>query len=926
MKKLSRSTKIFLVSIYVAGAFIFAYNRIEIEASNYTLLGSLLLLGSVLHILKVEGATNRSHYTISFLVYGFTLTHLGVPEALLVILASNLAEWAWNKTPWYIQLFNISCYAAAAQIAGQIYSTINPAGSATSWETILAIVAGMAGFTLVNHFLVGVIVWLARGENFKESGIFDPITLLIDLTMLSVGACMAIVWEYNPFALLIFLIPSYPLYMSLKIPALERKTETDQKTGLFNHNYFMEQLKNELLRANRYDRPLSIIMADLDLLRNINNTYGHLAGDEVLKGIAGILKQSVRDYDIIARFGGEEFSILMPETEIDKATERAEFIRREVESASFIVPTSIQPIKVTLSLGVATREDFKQTDKEIIHNADTALYHSKLSGRNQVIACVQDTFERVREDDTDIENSSDPNSPVGNDEVEYSASSRKYIPSENGERETPRPTTARAGTGSENTMRPGKPHATSNKVLVYVGSLALAALVLSALSFVKPLQLDMTIPLQTWAGLAVIVVLIVLTEWFSIDLYVNNTSLSTSAVPLVAGILLFGIPGVLLTSLAFAVTAAIKFRSRVNKLIFNLSNHIIAGMIINFLLVLGEGLVFTRLGDDRIRELLYALASSVILFICTTSLISVGIGLDLKRSPAQIWREQYKWMAPYYLGIGFVAYSLIFGLEYAGALGVAVMLAPLILLRYSQMQYVDHTRDIVDELRRKNQALEKSSQEINEMNEGLLVMLSDIIDLRDPYVLGHSKQVSKYATHIGRLLGLDEKQTDLIRKAGLLHDIGKLGIPMEILTKPTRLTPSEYEILRGHAVLGAELVKNSPSLRPLVSIIRHHHEFFNGRGYPDKLSGNQISIEARIVAVADAIEAMISDRPYRKGLELEQIIEELETYSGSQFDPLVVIQAVKMLETMMANKRVSPNQTGIEPRLVPRVAINAQTS
>jgi putative nucleotidyltransferase with HDIG domain len=173
--------------------------------------------------------------------------------------------------------------------------------------------------------------------------------------------------------------------------------------------------------------------------------------------------------------------------------------------------------------------------------------------------------------------------------------------------------------------------------------------------------------------------------------------------------------------------------------------------------------------------------------------------------------------------------------------------------------------------------------------------LSEIIDLRDPYVLGHSKQVSRYATDIARLLHLNEKQIDLVRKAGLLHDIGKLGISTDILAKPAKLTTDEYEIVKTHAALGGELINNSPSLRSLVQIIRHHHEYFNGMGYPDRLSGNQISIEARIVAVADAIEAMISDRPYRRGLKTEQVIDELKRCSGTQFDPMVVREAVRML-------------------------------
>jgi putative nucleotidyltransferase with HDIG domain len=281
-------------------------------------------------------------------------------------------------------------------------------------------------------------------------------------------------------------------------------------------------------------------------------------------------------------------------------------------------------------------------------------------------------------------------------------------------------------------------------------------------------------------------------------------------------------------------------------------------------------------------------------------MVAFGMSLDLKQPAWELWKEQFSWLAPYYLGMGFIAYAMIFGYRHEHVTGLLLMVIPMILLRMSQKQYLERTRDVVTELREKNQTLKKNSEEILELNDGLLVTLSEIIDLRDPHMLGHSKLVSKYATDIARLLGLKEKQMDLVRKAALLHDIGKLGIPMEILTKPARLTRQEYEIIKTHSALGGDLVKNSPSLRPLIPIIRHHHEYFNGKGYPDRISGNEIPIEARIVAVADAIEAMTSDRPYRKGLKTEQVVEELKKYSGTQFDPLVVGAAVQMLSEMDA--------------------------
>jgi putative nucleotidyltransferase with HDIG domain len=134
-------------------------------------------------------------------------------------------------------------------------------------------------------------------------------------------------------------------------------------------------------------------------------------------------------------------------------------------------------------------------------------------------------------------------------------------------------------------------------------------------------------------------------------------------------------------------------------------------------------------------------------------------------------------------------------------------------------------------------------------------------------------------------LGLPAKQVELIRKAGLLHDIGKLGISEAILFKPGRLTPFEYNVVKGHVTLGAEILETSYSLHNLIPIVRYHHERYDGKGYPSGLSGSQIPFEARILAIADAVEAMASDRPYRRGRDLHEIIDELRKYSGTQFDP-----------------------------------------
>jgi putative nucleotidyltransferase with HDIG domain len=634
------------------------------------------------------------------------------------------------------------------------------------------------------------------------------------------------------------------------------------------------------------------------------------------------MKHSVRDYDVVCRFGGEEFAILLPETTLSQAYERAEVIRRAIENVEFTVPTSITPIRATMSFGISHRENFSQTADEITHNADLALYHSKLSGRNRSFAFSNNEYIDFQAEHPEVQPVPAPIFETPRETVESVIQKPPPVVTE-------KPALVKV---DESPLKIESPDAdipkskvnsrvANHAVRVFVGILALVSL----LSFAAMLRV---VPFATngtafdWLGLIVISVLIAMSEGFSIDLYVRQTSVSTSAIPILVAYLLFGSLGVLWASLVLAISLIIKYRSPFSRFVFNLSNHMLAGTL-SLGLVLLSGNNF--LGLPPYYQAVLCLLSAAILYFITTWMVAYGMSLDLKQSASQIWKEQFSWLAPYYMGIGLIAYALIFGYKHDHVVGLLLMVIPMILLRISQKQYIDRTRHVVTELREKNQILKKHTEEIVELNEGLLLTLSEIIDLRDPYVLGHSKLVSKYATTIARSLGLNEKQIDLIRRAGLLHDIGKLGISMEILTKPGKLTMDEYETIKEHAALGGDLVKNTPSLRPLVSIIRHHHEYFDGKGYPDKLAGNQISIEARIVAVADAIEAMTSDRPYRKALRPEQVIEELNKHAGTQFDPLVVKEATKMLATFIVNEQTAIHRTDTQMRVSQQFALQAKS-
>jgi putative nucleotidyltransferase with HDIG domain len=162
------------------------------------------------------------------------------------------------------------------------------------------------------------------------------------------------------------------------------------------------------------------------------------------------------------------------------------------------------------------------------------------------------------------------------------------------------------------------------------------------------------------------------------------------------------------------------------------------------------------------------------------------------------------------------------------------------------------------------------------------------IEAKDPYTRQHSHRVTEYAKEIAGLLEIKEEELEMIEFAGLLHDIGKIGVRDEILTKSGKLTAEEYDAIKQHVVIGDRIAEPLGLSASERAIIRNHHEWFNGAGYPDHLAGDQIPVLARIVTVADAFDAMTSTRPYRKALSKEEAMAELSRLRGVQFDSKIV--------------------------------------
>ncbi len=198
---------------------------------------------------------------------------------------------------------------------------------------------------------------------------------------------------------------------------------------------------------------------------------------------------------------------------------------------------------------------------------------------------------------------------------------------------------------------------------------------------------------------------------------------------------------------------------------------------------------------------------------------------------------------------------------------------------------VRHTIDLNHLQRNLEQEVQKKTEENERLFMHVVSSLADAIDAKDTYTNGHSGRVAEYSKEIARRFGYDASRQEEIYMMGLLHDVGKIGVPDAVINKPGRLTEEEFEKIKTHPVMGARILKNIVEMPKLVTGARWHHERYDGRGYPDGLAGDGIPEEARIIAVADAYDAMTSNRSYRNIIPQEHVREEIVKGSGTQFDP-----------------------------------------
>ena len=803
---------------------------------------------------------------------------------VILVLVPHLIEWVVDLgvkksarlRNWYIQPFNISVHLIAGFAARGLYLGLTQDLTALFTPAVfLVVMLAAMTYVLVNHILIGLVLVLARRVTLRASGAFESGNLVSDFIQVSLGYVVAALWNYSPVLIIPTLAPLLLVYRALQVPKLTQEANTDAKTGLWNMRRFNEVFAVELERAKRFKRPLAVVMADLDLLRNVNNTYGHLAGDAVLVGIGKIIRESVREYDLPARFGGEEFSIVLLEANAEDARSFAERIRRTIESTEFITPTDHQRIHVTISLGVASFPADASTATELIQLADVAVYQAKLNGRNRVV-CASDVPHSVKLESPSAEDCLSTAIPTA-DVSQPIRSGEDTSPAEIG-MATPPADKVEEG--------PSKPKPVRARIwrALFIGAVVAIGTVITLWG----LYLN---PSPQPIALLLFVALAICTELFQVSLY-GSSPVSVSVAFVFASGLVAGLPGVAATSAGVALTHYFQVRPRLYQSFFNWATHVVAGAVPALAV---RALSLTAVITNLPVLVILVLVTGLIYYGIDTGLIAVAIALSEGQSIKSTWQLHFRWLIYHYLVLCLMGLFLAVADHELDWPGVIVFVLPIFMMHYAQQQYVERTEESVRELRRMNRELTRANAEvisvndtIQKINNELFLVLAKIVDARDPFVSSHTTRVADYARAVAIELGLPVARVETIYRAALLHDIGKIATTEKILNKPTMLNAEEFATMMDHPLLGAEILDTSQSLRHLAPFVKHHHEWWNGGGYPDELRGEAIPLEARILAVCDAVEAMASDRPYSRSRSQAEIIAELQRCAGTQFDPQLV--------------------------------------
>jgi putative nucleotidyltransferase with HDIG domain len=404
-----------------------------------------------------------------------------------------------------------------------------------------------------------------------------------------------------------------------------------------------------------------------------------------------------------------------------------------------------------------------------------------------------------------------------------------------------------------------------------------------------------------WGGLGALVLFGLIAEFLALRIPIGKSGSTASSITFIlifASVLLFGPAATtLFAASSWTISQFVLLRKPIHKAVFNVSQIAFSATLAGWAFTFFGGVADSSTLDGFVFQSFVAFGAT---FIVVNQLLVAGglrcLGaLPFREALSSLAGPKASHMVYDFLvsPVALLVSVLFMEFEIWGLLGVALTLF------FVRRSYL-------------------TSYQLQQALNDLLKVLVKAIETRDPYTSGHSMRVSALAKRISAEMGLVGRKAEEIETAALLHDIGKIDeIYNDILKKPNQLSPKEREIIESHSAKGAELLASLTSVSDdIIASVRHHHERVDGKGYPDRISGTQIPMGARIIKVCDAIDAMLSDRPYRKALRLSDVREQLVTYAGVQFDVEVVSVCVRgtLLEDHATELSLRKLQ-GAEPKL-----------
>jgi diguanylate cyclase (GGDEF)-like protein len=704
---------------------------------------------------------------------------------------------------------------------------------------------------------------------------------------------------------------------------LEHQAMTDPLTGLYNHRAFHERLRQALANASRSHEAVSVLMLDIDDFKRVNDIYGHGAGDEILRGLAETLKDSVRTSDVVYRLGGEEFAVVITSRFPENAERLAHRLVDRVQATDFD-PAG----RVTISVGLARGPEHAMNPRELIACAEAAMMSAKARGKNQIVLYEESAMERP------------DGEPVPSARDLRSVAHMKMLQSLGGK------------LNRLNDVREiGNVIATELRSLIDYHNCRVSLVEgddVVPIAFVGQFTSETREPMEILAckvGEGITGRVALTGESMLIGDAANcgyartlpgtkSVDESQLVVPLTFGTRVIGV--IVISKLGLH-----QFDEDDERLLEVLAGHAAvalenAGLYeaarreaerATALLEFSRQLSSAEDMDaviERIVELSARTLGSPRTSLWFQNMVGGEIALRATYGYADLDRERLARMEfahelavehlsgkePFvvsekqYVAIGGIPqigvrrpFAIAPLTLDGGRLGCIAVAAP-------DGELTDrHLRLLAGVAHQSKLALTNAGNFDNLERTFLETVeaLANALEANDEYTSSHARWITDLALKVGEELGLEGASLKRLELGALFHDIGKIGIPETILSKPGPLTSEERAVVETHPELGEKIIAPIDRLEEVRPIVRHCHERYDGHGYPDRLSGEAIPIESRIILVCDAYHAMTTDRPYRKRLSPEEALRRLHHAAGTQFDPQVVEACWRVLASRGAD-------------------------